>query len=318
MSCSLDTAKCATVGYIAFATVAVVSCGLVIVIGWHTQGRDSPEVRFRVNASVFDHHDYTIPEKEIPRKHDVSVVACVMITSKVDARLVNAFHYSIEDVNRFQSQMQIELRFFVGKEGHPMLDTHLAHEHNLVTNQYSAQLLGELVPNLPVFVRGDFPENMNDGKTFEWLRYAASAFPNSHWILKIDSDAAPVWMKLQQHLLNTTNELRYLGVVLGYTGCGSGAHCPPQNCSDFSGSCWVYMQGALYGVSTRIAQLIAQCEYAAANKVGFEDLVVGKMIKNCVPNAHETVQIIRLQNQAWCHSKVVNVTHIRNNWLKGC
>lgn len=90
--------------------------------------------------------------------------------------LIEAFHYSAADFNRAQQQVRIDLFFFVGREGHPLVTQQLATEapaQSLYDNRTAAaaeQYSGPQQPtaaaapwpaDLTRFVTGDFPENMN-------------------------------------------------------------------------------------------------------------------------------------------------------------
>lgn len=225
-----------------------------------------------------------------------------MVTQHVASQLVEAFHYSVADFNKAQEEVWVELLFFVGREGHRMLDQSLA-----------IQAEGETHSRLPRFVKGEFAENMNEGKTLAWFQYAAKSFPSSSWIFKLDTDVALNWTALKHYWLETTHNLTYMGAMNRFETCGGFSHCPPRGCRDMSGDCWVYMSGGFYGVTTQLAGILSECVWYNANSHDIEDLKFGRAVKECSKVLVNLVDVPR--NESWCHSKTVNVTHIRNGWL---
>jgi hypothetical protein len=239
-----------------------------------------------------------------------------MVTRHVAAEVINAVHWAVQDFNTAQREVQVNLRMYVGQEGHPMLEQQLALEANLEDSRDAAT-------SFPVFVRGLFPENMDDGKTYEWFRSASSAYPSSDWIIKFDTDVAVNWTAATPWLRNTTSKMRYFGLKHSHQSCGKLDKCPPPGCQDMSGSCWTYMSGGFYGLSTPLASIISNCSYYQANKLGSEDLMVGKAIKHCAASSYDVQMISIPLMAAWCHSKAVNLTHTRNGMhtkpdISGC
>lgn len=231
-----------------------------------------------------------------------------MLTRTVPADLVNAFHYAVQDFNAAQKAVHVDLRFFIGQGGHPLVLHNLAS----VTQQGQAAPVRGAGAALPAFVQGSFVENMNHGKTFEWFSYAAETFPSSDWILKMDTDVAVDWMAVAKWLQDVTHSLRYIGLVNDFERCGSYPTCPPAGCSNLTGSCWVYMSGGFYGLSTELAKRVVACRYYKSHRVGDEDLQLGKAVKECAANRVEVQLVSVPQKAAWCHSKAANLTHIRN------
>ena len=156
-------------------------------------------------------------------------------------------------------------------------------------------------------VRGNFKENLNDGKTFEWFKWAVAWFgkhrPNADprsMIIKFDCDTAVKWSRLDK-LVPTFNSSVYFGLL---ADCGSGPWCPPHRCfkeqAKFAGDCWIYMSGGFYGLSLGVARQVMNCSFPANNKVGHEDLTVGRWIKNC----NVSVQVYSVEmNRIFCHER---------------
>jgi len=67
-------------------------------------------------------------------------------------------------------------------------------------------------------------------------------------VVKVDTDASVYW-RLLSAWTHTMQKPAYFGMILTQGGCGGHSFCPPVGCTDFSNSCWVYMQGGLYGFS---------------------------------------------------------------------
>jgi hypothetical protein len=292
----------------AFTTLTAVSCLLCLAYVLISINRPEPSCVWEVI------HHLAAVEKPygVAAGSVVSVVAGLMVTRHVPTEVINAVHAVVQDFNAAQHEVQVHLRMFVGQEGHPMLEQQLALEASLKDSR-------DVPTSFPVFVKGRFPENMDEGKTYEWFRFATKAYPSSDWILKFDTDIAVNWTAASPLLRNTSSKMRYMGFANGQEYCGKYDHCPPPGCVDMSGSCWNYMSGGFYGLSTPLARIISNCRYYRLHKAGYEDLLVGKAIKQCAAGTYD-VQFISVPHMsAWCHSKSVNVTHIRNGMHKaGC
>jgi hypothetical protein len=232
-----------------------------------------------------------------------------MVTKDVPAALINAFHYSVQDYNSAQSEVKVLMKFFIGNTSHPLLDERLAVESTAVETESEDTLSRHRF--LPQFVKGEFPENMNDGKTREWFRWAASVFPYSQWILKVDTDVTINWHDLGTILSDTKREMRYLGIINDSARCGGGDLCPPVGCMSQEGSCWIYMSGGFYGVSTQLAQVLGGCSYYQQHDKGHEDVRFGQAVKHCIHNTSALWIVNVPVGQAWCHSKATTTTHVR-------
>ena len=122
-----------------------------------------------------------------------------MVTKKVRSDVINAFHQAAQDYNAAQSGVQIVLRFFIGDTSHPLLHKNRAIDSTAEGEDRGGTAGSSSTGNshhlhaLPKFVRGAFPENVNDGKTPAWFRWTGAAFPHSHWVLKIDTDTSVDW-----------------------------------------------------------------------------------------------------------------------------
>jgi hypothetical protein len=292
----------------AYTTLTVVSCLLflayVLLSNTKTEPRCVWHVVHQIPASQKPHGVAASPA--------VSVVAGLMVTRQVASERINAFHLAVHDFNAAQDLIQVHLRMFVGRESHPMLEQQLAIEASQDDTR-------DVPTSFPVFVKGQFPENMDNGKTYEWFQFASAAYPSSDWILKFDADVAVNWTAVSPWLHNTASKMRYMGFANGYDYCQKYNHCPPPGCEDMSGGCWNYMSGGFYGLSTPLARIISNCRYYKSHKVGYEDLLVGKAIKHCAASTYDVQFMAVPLMEAWCHSKAVNVTHIRNGMhIAGC
>lgn len=246
------------------------------------------------------------------------VVVGMMVAAKVDARLIEAHHWSVFAFNARQSSVHVSLRFFVGRQGHPMVGEGLAEEVDAATNRLMTP--GGAPTPFPLFVRGHFVENLNSGKTNEWFEYAVGAFPNSHFIFKMDVDVIPKWHLVGQLLEaagGTQARRVYLGRLNTHDKCGGLPRCPPPGCTDMSRGCWVYMSGGFYGVSGDLAALMAGCAMYRGNVTGPEDLNFGKLLRDCSHRPEEITVVAVKPGTAWCHTKKVNTTNIRRAEFPG-
>jgi hypothetical protein len=233
-----------------------------------------------------------------------------MMTRFVPATVINAFHYSAQDYNAAQNRVLVHLRFFIGQSSHPLLDDNVAVDSTFLTEGHINRFKRNRF--LPKFVKGAFPENMDEGKTREWFRWAAEAFPSSHWILKVDTDVSIDWFKFGAFLArNVGSGLRYVGYVNDRARCGGYEHCPPEGCKDMKGDCWIYMSGGLYGASTQLAKVLNNCSYYKQHAIGYEDLQFGMAVKHCVQNI-DSLRVIKMPvGTGWCHSKSVTQAQVR-------
>jgi hypothetical protein len=160
----------------------------------------------------------------------------------------------------------------------------------------------------------DIRENMNEGKTLAWIRYAVHMFhdvPYHHLngIVKMDTDVSVDWQLFSSNIFPKLDSHYYIGFIIDHNMCGGFSYCPPENCHDFSQDCWVYTQGGWYGLSYTVAKMISFCEYATENARGHEDLMVGKWIKNC--NFLVSIHGIKI-GDFFMHSKFLTDEQVRN------
>jgi hypothetical protein len=134
---------------------------------------------------------------------------------------------------------------------------------------------------------GAFDENMNEGKSFEWLRAAVGM--DASFVVKMDLDTVVKWPRLMELMLFLKPPV-YFGTRLLEWGLDLSASpvsnsIPPSNeCRDFAGECWFYMSGGFYGVSMDVARAIVACPFANENVRGAEDAVTGLWIHRCFPS----------------------------------
>lgn len=137
-------------------------------------------------------------------------------------------------------------------------------------------------------------ENMNKGKTFDFFRHVAKAYPWATHIGKMDLDTFPYLHRLTEslhdHLASGKCQNHYVGDPMNYTKCGYWPWCPPKNCSvpideDFlkfkhgMKNCWSYMQGGMYVLSTAMVRdLTKPGSMWSQQRKGFEDLRTGKAV----------------------------------------
>ena len=205
--------------------------------------------------------------KTIVRKP--TILVGVLITDSVPSSRIDAYRKSLEIFqNQNNSYSDIRLIFFLGQ---------------------SAQQ-GQFL-NKSDIIRGNFPENMNNGKSFEWLKTAVTWFRsyrggyNRHdMVVKMDTDTTVNWKALDEKIRTFSTPV-YFGVRAGFIKCGMHPHCPPKSCEeklDFSDACWMYMQGGFYGISMDIVhELVSVCPVPSRDPSGHEDLLIGLWIKKC-------------------------------------
>ena len=152
----------------------------------------------------------------------------------------------------------------------------------------------------PDVVRGDFPENMNHGKTRHWFIWAVNWFENNQRIadnrsvvIKMDSDSTVRW-RLLDALVFKLLYPTYFGrpARVGMCRAEVWLQClvgviPKERCmcpectleAGFRGKCWFYMGGGMYGVSLSIARRLKECW--RNNFIGIEDALFGLTLKRC-------------------------------------
>ena len=134
---------------------------------------------------------------------------------------------------------------------------------------------------------GEFDENMNEGKSFEWFKTAAGM--DASYMIKMDLDTVVKWPRLMELMLFLKPPV-YFGTRLLEWGLDLSVSpvsnsIPPSNaCRDFTGQCWFYMSGGFYGVSMDVARAIVACPFSNANMRGTEDAMTGFWMNRCFPS----------------------------------
>lgn len=160
-------------------------------------------------------------------------------------------------------------------------------------------------------VVGNFKENIDEGKTYEWFKWASkiSKSRGTDYIFKMDTDTIINWCRLSEFL--QSHDVRfgrypheryvYIGRLNDWGACGKFEHCPPPECQSFSNSCWIYMSGGFYGLSHSLLNRILESRYTHSNIIGPEDLLVGRWISKL--SMPEKIHIFNVPNgDLWCHS----------------
>jgi hypothetical protein len=125
-------------------------------------------------------------------------------------------------------------------------------------------------------VKLNVPENMNEGKSPAWFRWAA-AHSDADYVFKMDLDTAVC----PEGILGIVREAHargadYIGHIHTLASCGGYPHCPRP------GGWWTYMSGAFYGLSRRA---YTQLPPASSNDTGYEDIAMGKLVHQGRANA---------------------------------
>ena len=229
-----------------------------------------------------------------------TILVGIFITDDVPESRIDAFRQSFDIFHRQNSSYStIEHIFFLGQ----------SQKQNF---NISADIF-----------RGDFPENMNEGKTFEWLKFSLKWFRKQrnfyhihHMVVKMDVDTTVDWKRLDS-MLQSFNTSFYFGVPSGFHKCGSHTYCPPELCDlDFKNDCWMYMHGGFYGMALNVVKdVVYACDIPARNPRGYEDLLIGLWIKNC--GIH--VNIEKTENgEVFCHSSMTDERTIINAEFPFC
>jgi hypothetical protein len=159
-------------------------------------------------------------------------------------------------------------------------------------------------------LRGSFVENMNSGKSIEWIVDALATYPKADYIIKRDLDTAVNLTRLCDMVVKKYDPQVvdvYFGRMNDYRWCGLHKHCAPLGCTDFQGkapatiprlatkdnpregadmisnkdqgaNCWVYMSGGFYGISRHLAKKMASHPHIHGFHQGFEDIQIGKLV----------------------------------------
>jgi len=191
------------------------------------------------------------------------------------------------------------LIFFMGKQKQP--DGSLYCAPSIYTE---AQSHGDIVV-------GDFEENMEGGKTFEWFKYG-SKMSQFDIIIKMDSDTTVHWGSLSKVLHKNV----MLGLPL-YIGRNNNAicgfpelpWCPPLWCKNFDGACWIYMSGGFYGVTSATVRGLMQnpwtSMYTNSVHLAAEDLLFAYWLLDASKKGYISMlglQLLDFPNGLhWCH-----------------
>jgi Galactosyltransferase len=154
-------------------------------------------------------------------------------------------------------------------------------------------------------VQGTFAENINQGKTYEWMLWASTQ--DADYVIKMDTDVSVAWRPFMEWV-QSMNVSTYFGRINDRL-CGGWEYCPPTHCRDFSGGCWIYMSGGLYGFSMDVVKSITQCEFANAHPSGqYEDIQSAHWVKQCVSGR---IHVYHMDNGLlWCHQTNLDMGHI--------
>jgi len=227
----------------------------------------------------------------------VKLIIGVFITAKTPSEVKNALRFNAKHHVPIDNCV-VSQYFFAGKPG-----------------SFSAEneTYGDVI-------QGNFSENMNQGKSFEWFRLAVGLSSSYNFILKMDADIAMDWKALCNALASDREEsYAYFGRSNGPAHCGGHSWCPPRNCTGFDGrECWAYMSGGLYGLSVPLAIKMATLTIGYDRPDGTpEDLEIGSRIRMLVNSANssvENVTVLDMHNGLyWCHH---SRRHLPKNYLQ--
>lgn len=114
------------------------------------------------------------------------------------------------------------------------------------------------------------PENMDNGKSLAWLKFAFKEFPKASMVFKTDIDTiVNTAVLLSTFSPLPTADFVYFGFANDFFVCGRSNHCPKG---------WTYMSGAFYGISARFSSCVQRWP---SGLIGPEDLVVGRLLRGC-------------------------------------
>lgn len=118
-------------------------------------------------------------------------------------------------------------------------------------------------------------ENMNNGKSHDWWKFAADSFPEAHLVAKVDSDTMICPSVLLKHLEDAIGcgakcaNTFYIGNQMTFATCGESAHCPRNH---------TYASGGLHFLSQDIVQWIKDSPSVTNKHFGHEDLITGSWL----------------------------------------
>jgi hypothetical protein len=170
-------------------------------------------------------------------------------------------------------------------------------------------------------IRMDAMDNINEGKTWTWFNTALQRsgqldLNSRNMIFKMDTDVALNLSRLDDEI-SKLSASSYMGLMTVHEMCGGFGHCPPAGCSSFEGHCWVYMSGGFYGLSLDLVELLMNCQYAAQNTNGYEDLMVGLWLKNCMSERRVNIATYD-RGYLYCHSSTLTDDSIQNSKYEDC
>ena len=204
-----------------------------------------------------------------------------------------------------------------------------SYSSTLKTKFYHFFYLGQPVDGIKAVIgndvlRSEKIENMNDGKTYDWFQTALTLSKvlqdsRSHGhsiVFKMDSDVSLNLSRLDYEISRLPMS-SYTGYLNSNGICGGFPFCPPIGCFSFQGICWTYMSGGFYGLSLSLVEKIVQCTFAAENRIGHEDLTVGRWIKYC--QLQDMVNIVSFAPPyLYCHSKSLSDSDIEHSIFHDC
>ena len=133
-------------------------------------------------------------------------------------------------------------------------------------------------PTTPdLFVLENEPENMNEGKSFAYLRDGVARFPDADFFLKVDMDTLMCPKAIVAILEGMkAAQQQWFGFKMSRETCGGYSHCPDHT--------WFYMSGGIYGLSFKLASQVVQSAWAQKHRRGYEDLMMGQMVFHVDPH----------------------------------
>ena len=159
----------------------------------------------------------------------------------------------------------------------------------------------------------DTAENMNNGKSQAWFKWASTQ--NADMVFKMDVDTAVCPGALLRLLKNKRN-IDYVGFPWAQRGgqlsnkpCGDDiSYCPSHS--------WYYMSGGFYGMSLKAAKVIS----AASTIPGHEDAVTGYLMHTLYPRhtsfSIECLHECRMGTEKACASHKCPVSHLKYDKTK--
>ena len=119
--------------------------------------------------------------------------------------------------------------------------------------------------------------NMNDRKSFEWIKYAHTNY-EADYIFKMDTDTNICLRNLESELEGAFEDAcDYIGKKMDHNSCAKFSHCPPRTGTwayMWSGK-RAYMSGFFYGISKSFAKKVTKF---GKRTDSFEDLDIGKLL----------------------------------------